>query len=31
LPQPRVLELDGPRGLVRKPALGLTLVSARFF
>ncbi|MHB1191523.1 MAG: tetratricopeptide repeat protein [Longimicrobiales bacterium] len=31
LPHPRVLELDGPRGLVRRPALGLTLVHARFF
>lgn len=30
LPHPRVLELDGPRGRVRKPALGLTLLSARF-
>ena len=31
MPQPRMLELDGPRGLVRKPALGLTLLNARFF
>ncbi|NJD20727.1 MAG: hypothetical protein FIA95_15760 [Gemmatimonadetes bacterium] len=31
IPHPRVVELDGPRGVVRKPALGLTLVSARFF
>jgi hypothetical protein len=31
MPHPRVLELDGPRGLVRRPALGLTLVNARFF
>jgi len=31
LPTPRLLELDGPRGLIRKPALGVTLLSARFF
>lgn len=31
LPFPRVLELDGPRGRQRRAALGLTLVSARFF
>ena len=31
MPQPRMLELDGPHGLVRKPALGLTLLNARFF
>jgi hypothetical protein len=31
VPQPRMLELDGPRGLLRKPALGFTLLTARFF
>jgi hypothetical protein len=31
LPVPRMLELDGPRGLLRKPALGFTLLNARFF
>lgn len=31
LPTPRVLELDGPNGLIRKPALGVRLFSARFF
>ena len=29
--QPRILEVDGPRGLERRPALGVTLLSARFF
>ena len=28
---PRVVEMDGPRGTVRKPALGVNLFSARFF
>lgn len=31
IPLPRMLELDGPRGPLRKPALGLTLLNARFF
>jgi hypothetical protein len=31
LPTPRLLELDGPRGPIRKPALGVTLFRARFF
>lgn len=31
VPQPRLLELDTPDGTVRKPVLGLTLLSARFF
>lgn len=31
IPVPRMLELDGPRGPVRKPALGFTLLNARFF
>ncbi|HSG07265.1 MAG TPA: hypothetical protein VLA36_02840 [Longimicrobiales bacterium] len=31
VPLPRMLELDGPRGLMRKPALGFTLLNARFF
>ena len=31
VPLPRMLELDGPRGLLRKPALGFTLLNARFF
>lgn len=30
LPMPRVLEMDGPRGPVRKTALGFTLFNARF-
>lgn len=28
---PRVVEMDGPRGTVRRPALGVNLFSARFF
>lgn len=28
---PRVVEMDGPRGTVRRPALGVNLLSARFF
>ena len=31
LPHPRVVEVDGPRGLERRAVLGLTLLSARFF
>ena len=31
MPLPRMLELDGPRGPLRKPALGFTLLNARFF
>lgn len=31
LPTPRLVELDGPRGTIRKPALGVMLFSARFF
>jgi len=31
LPTPRLLELDGPWGPMRKPALGVTLFRARFF
>ncbi len=31
VPHPRLLELDTPDGTVRRPALGLTLLSARFF
>lgn len=31
VPLPRMLELDGPRGLLRKPALGFTLLNAKFF
>jgi hypothetical protein len=31
VPMPRMLELDGPRGTVRKTALGVTLLNAKFF
>lgn len=30
IPLPRMLELDGPTGLIRKPALGFTLLNVRF-
>jgi hypothetical protein len=31
VPYPTVVQIDGPKGTLRRPALGLTLLEARFF